>query len=297
MYETPDEHPRIDPGERDYINHSIGPARAGNQGAVPWKKLLTSFPVWAVVMGNLCYNWPFFMLLAVLPQYMKEVLRFNIESNGIYSMLPYLSLFLCVNIWGYICDRIGARQCLSTTAVRKLSTVIGTLIPDILYVVVSFLDCSQALIAVVLMSAAIGISGTNMQGYLINPYDIAPKYATAILCLSNTVSVATGIVSPYIVASLTVDKTREQWQLVFFLTSGLGIACMIFYLIFGSGVQMKWTLEEKGGKEGGINDPRLNFEVIIPEITDDTDISKERDELILSGADESESLFQRNVST
>ena len=54
-------------------------------------------------------------------------------------------------------------------------------------------------------------------------------------------SVATGIVSPYVVAALTVDKTREEWQTVFFLTAGIITACMVFYLIFGSGTRMEWT--------------------------------------------------------
>ena len=259
MFETPEEHPRINPREKKYIMHTIAQTHSQNKGAIPWMKLLTSLPVWAVVLGNICYNFPFFMLLAVLPQYMKEILQFDIKSNGFYSMLPYIMLFVCTNLWANICDRLHTRKILSTTAIRKLSTVIGTLIPDILYVIISFLDCDYSLVVVVLMSCAIGLSGTNMQGYLINPYDIAPQYATAILCLGNTVGVATGIVSPYIVAAMTVDKSREEWQGVFFLTSALGVACMTFYLVFGSGKQMEWTKTSKLAQVM----PSLDYEIDI----------------------------------
>ncbi|XP_005107785.1 uncharacterized transporter slc-17.2 [Aplysia californica] len=245
MYETPDTHPRIDPREREFIKQSIGGTNKENRGAIPWLKIFSSIPVWAVVVAQLGYNWAFFMLLAMLPQYMKEVLQLDIQSNGFYSMLPYVALSLCTNIWGSLCDCLLRRKVVSLTGVRKLSTAVGTVVPGILYVIISFLDCSQALWVVLLMTFAIGISGTNLQGFLINPYDIAPRYATAVLCLSNTIAVGSGIVSPYVVAAMTVNKTREEWQGVFFLTSGIGLACLVFYLIFGSGVEMEWAKAPK----------------------------------------------------
>ena len=242
FYETPEEHPRIDPREREYIVQSIAKAHgAAKRGAIPWRKLFTSLPVWAVILGNVGFNFPFFMLLAVLPRYMREVLKFDIESNGYYCMVPFITLFVITNVYRPICSVLKEKRILSVTAIRKVSAVLGTFVPGVLYVVISFLDCDYAMVVVVLMSFAIGFSGANMQGYYINPYDIAPQYATAILCLGNTASVATGIVSPYIVAALTVDKTREEWQQVYFLTAGIVTACMVFYLVFGSGTQLEWT--------------------------------------------------------
>ena len=49
-------------------------------GYIPWRAILTSGPLWAIVVAHFSYNWTFYTLLTLLPTYMKEVLGFSIQQ-------------------------------------------------------------------------------------------------------------------------------------------------------------------------------------------------------------------------
>lgn len=47
---------------------------------VPWKEILTSWPVWGIVFAHFANNWGFYTLLTCLPMYLKYVLRFDMTQ-------------------------------------------------------------------------------------------------------------------------------------------------------------------------------------------------------------------------
>jgi len=47
---------------------------------MPWLSFLTSGPVWAIVIANICMDWGGYTLLTQIPTFYKEVLLFDIES-------------------------------------------------------------------------------------------------------------------------------------------------------------------------------------------------------------------------
>jgi hypothetical protein len=74
-------HKSITEEERTYIIESI----ASQQGRridvpTPWKCILTSSPVWAIVVMHTCQNWGFYTLLTCIPTYFNDVLQFDISS-------------------------------------------------------------------------------------------------------------------------------------------------------------------------------------------------------------------------
>lgn len=92
----------------------------------------------------------------------------------------------------------------------------GHLVPGMLLIVLSYLDCNQSHIAVVVLTLAIGLGGLAFCGILINFYDIAPVYATKIMTVSNAVSMIPGILVPYVVAEVTKD-VRSMFLIGFIL--------------------------------------------------------------------------------
>jgi hypothetical protein len=47
---------------------------------VPYKKIATSMPFWAILVAHCGQNWGFYMLLTQLPTYMKNVLGFDVKT-------------------------------------------------------------------------------------------------------------------------------------------------------------------------------------------------------------------------
>lgn len=47
---------------------------------IPWRSIVTSMPVLAIVVAHFSYNWTFYTLLTLLPTYMSDILGFSIQQ-------------------------------------------------------------------------------------------------------------------------------------------------------------------------------------------------------------------------
>lgn len=63
---------------------------------VPWKSILLSLPVWAIIITHGCSVFGYFTVVNQLPSYMKQVLHYNIKENGLLSSLPYLGEYTLI---------------------------------------------------------------------------------------------------------------------------------------------------------------------------------------------------------
>lgn len=46
----------------------------------PWKKLLTSSAVWALIIGEIGHDWGLYTMITDLPKYMSDVMHFKIAE-------------------------------------------------------------------------------------------------------------------------------------------------------------------------------------------------------------------------
>nr|XP_023014997.1 sialin [Leptinotarsa decemlineata] len=105
--DSPAQHPRISMEERMEIETKIAEGEGGKSikpDTVPWMKLMTSFPVWAIIITHGCSVFGYFTVVNQLPTYMKDVLHFNIKKNGLLSSLPYLGKYVMAIISSYFAD-------------------------------------------------------------------------------------------------------------------------------------------------------------------------------------------------
>ena len=49
----------------------------------PWLSMLTSVPVWAIVVAHFAENWGFYTWLTELPTFMKHVLHVELTEVGV----------------------------------------------------------------------------------------------------------------------------------------------------------------------------------------------------------------------
>ncbi|GFW06674.1 hypothetical protein TNCV_3287751 [Trichonephila clavipes] len=90
VYETPEKHPYISEEEIKVIRYGQD-HKTWEKSPTPWKSILSSFSVWALVITHFGQNWGFYTLLTELPTYLSSILHFNIKKNGIVSSLPYMT--------------------------------------------------------------------------------------------------------------------------------------------------------------------------------------------------------------
>ncbi|KAH1181246.1 hypothetical protein KIL84_002180 [Mauremys mutica] len=221
-YESPAQHPTITEEERRYIEESIGESASLMNPLVkfkaPWRKFFTSMPVYAIIVANFCRSWTFYLLLISQPAYFEEVFGFQISKVGLLSALPHLVMTIIVPIGGQIADFLRSRRIIKGVAI-------------------SFLVL------------AVGFSGFAISGFNVNHLDIAPRYASILMGISNGVGTLSGMVCPIIVGAMTKHKTREEWQYVFLIASLVHYGGVVFYGIFASGEKQPWAEPEETSPE------------------------------------------------
>uniref|UniRef100_G1QZ83 Vesicular glutamate transporter 1 n=1 Tax=Nomascus leucogenys TaxID=61853 RepID=G1QZ83_NOMLE len=250
-YESPALHPSISEEERKYIEDAIGEsAKLMNpltKFSTPWRRFFTSMPVYAIIVANFCRSWTFYLLLISQPAYFEEVFGFEISKVGLVSALPHLVMTIIVPIGGQIADFLRSRRIMSTTNVRKLMNCGGFGMEATLLLVVGYSHSKG--VAISFLVLAVGFSGFAISGFNVNHLDIAPRYASILMGISNGVGTLSGMVCPIIVGAMTKHKTREEWQYVFLIASLVHYGGVIFYGVFASGEKQPWAEPEEMSEE------------------------------------------------
>ncbi|KAJ8946330.1 hypothetical protein NQ318_004220 [Aromia moschata] len=254
VFDSPAQHPRISEEERRDIEERIAEGEGG-KGAkpdrVPWVKILTSLPVWAIVVTHGCSVFGYFTVVNQLPTYMKDVLHFNIKSNGLLSSLPYLGKYMMAVMASWLADKLRKSGKLSTTATRKTFTTFAVFTPALLMVVQAVWGISAPL-SVSVFTASLFFNGAVTAGYLANGLDIAPNFSGTIFGMANTLSSFGGWLSTKIVAILTKENsTFETWRYIFWILVFTYAFGAVFYLVFGTGKLQKFNSVQGGDARDG----------------------------------------------
>ncbi|XP_066541454.1 vesicular glutamate transporter 3 isoform X3 [Hoplias malabaricus] len=166
---------------------------------------------------------------------------------GILSAVPHMVMTIVVPIGGQLADFLRSRKILSTTTVRKIMNCGGFGMEATLLLVVGFSHTRG--VAISFLVLAVGFSGFAISGFNVNHLDIAPRYASILMGISNGVGTLSGMVCPLIVGALTKHKTRLEWQNVFLIASMVHYCGVIFYAIFASGEKQDWADPESTSDE------------------------------------------------
>ncbi|KAK6628099.1 hypothetical protein RUM44_010581 [Polyplax serrata] len=242
VFDTPAQHPRISAEERRVIEDAIGVSSTGNKHlSVPWKAMLTSLPVWAIIVTHGCSVFGYFTVVNQLPTFTKYILHYNIKANGLLSSLPYLGKYLFAVMTSYLADYLRQSNKLTTTATRKIFTSFAVITPGLLMVVQVYFGYDKVA-SIAIFTLALTINGAVTAGYLSNGLDIAPNFSGTIFGLANTLSSLGGFLSTLMVGTLTQDnQVYQQWQIVFWILSATYITGGLTFLLFGTGELQPWN--------------------------------------------------------
>ncbi|KAG8266869.1 hypothetical protein J6590_061695 [Homalodisca vitripennis] len=69
-------------------------ARSSNTMPTPWRQILTSGPMWALLIASLCHEWGYSMLLIEVPSYLSHVFGFDIKQQKLPRVPPKLAFAL-----------------------------------------------------------------------------------------------------------------------------------------------------------------------------------------------------------
>ncbi|KAJ8668264.1 hypothetical protein QAD02_009927 [Eretmocerus hayati] len=210
----------------------------------PWQSILTSKPVWALILMETSSTWGLTILSTGVPKYMDSILRFSVKDNGLFSSLPYLCMWICGFISAAISDWQIAKGKLDVTTARKTFATISSLGLSVFIVAASFAGCNRYL-AVILITIGFMMNGCSYCSIKVNAWDLGPNYVGALSGVTNGISTLSGIVAPYLIGVLTSHQTISEWQFIFCITFAIFVVSNIVFLVFGSGEPQIWNDSRK----------------------------------------------------
>jgi ACS family sodium-dependent inorganic phosphate cotransporter len=186
---------------------------------VPWRRLLLSRPVLAIVVGQLAGAWTLYVLLLWLPSYFRDVHGVSVANAGLLSAGPWLVMALTMNIGGSVSDRMIQRG-VSATTVRKIMQCGGLVVSGLFLLAVR--DADTPGVALLLMMGAVASLGFIWCGFAAGILDVAPRHGSLLVGFSNTFGQIPGIVGVAVTGWL-VDITGT-YAAAFVLAAAIGLA-------------------------------------------------------------------------
>ncbi|XP_015588670.1 putative inorganic phosphate cotransporter isoform X2 [Cephus cinctus] len=242
-YNNPNEHPFVSEREKKFLHGFMKEHTHNKVPAVPWRHIMTSKPLWALIFAQIGHDWGFFTMITDLPKYMSSVLKFSIKNNGMLSSLPYLCMWLCSVLSSWLADWIIVKGYISRTNVRKLGTTIASVGPGLFIIGASYAGCDRVTV-VILFTLGMTLMGAFYPGMKVNALDLSPNYSGTLMALVNGIGAFTGILTPYIVGVLTPNQTVSEWRLVFWIVLGVFIITNIVFILYASGDVQPWNSPE-----------------------------------------------------
>ncbi|XP_074303071.1 sodium-dependent phosphate transport protein 1, chloroplastic-like [Silene latifolia] len=225
---SPLEDPELRPAEKKLILSSCILSKQPIK-TIPWKKILSKSPVWALIVCHFCHNWGTFIILTWMPTYYHQVLKFNLTDSGMLSVVPWITMALCANLGGWIADTLVSKG-YSVTTVRKIMQTVGFLGPAFFLTQLSHVD--SPIMAVLCMACSQGTDAFSQSGLYSNHQDIAPRYSGILLGLSNTAGVLAGVLGT---AATGYILQHGSWDNVFEVSVGLYLVGTVVWNLFSTG--------------------------------------------------------------
>lgn len=256
VYDDPHRQMFVSAAEVKYITTQIyGSNERPKFSSPPWKSILTCRPFYGLLLFITMNGMSYYVIFISGPNYMKQVLHFDIAKNGLLNATPYLSSFFSSLAAGPLADFVIARQWMSVTNTRKTFTLIGGLSSAGFILAMGFTACDPKL-PVMFLIISWGIGGLVTAGPGISCLDISPQHAGSVMGILNTFSNVGGFISPALVQLLTHGQGKQhQWQNVFFMTAGFTGVASLFYVVLGSSVEQQWTSADESEAAVQMEDP------------------------------------------
>ncbi|MFU8817354.1 MAG: ACS family MFS transporter [Pseudomonadales bacterium] len=225
---SPETHPTISPRELAHIQADLG--APPEPVSIPWRRLLSKAPIWAIIINHFCVNWGNYVILSWLPTYVVQELDVDIASVGLYTVVPFMASFVFINVAGWVADRL-LQTSLSITAVRKIMQTVGCAGPALFLVLIGSVTTAEGAIA--LMAGVMGLAAFAMGGFGVNHLDVAPRYAGVLMGISNTAGTLPGIIG--VIATGFILDATGSWAIVFGTAAGVYLFGLAVWLLFATG--------------------------------------------------------------
>ncbi|XP_033726728.1 sialin-like [Pecten maximus] len=240
IFESPAVHTRISKVEKQYIESTTG-VRHNKSYPTPWKAILTSSAMWAIILTAFLQTWGIYVTHTTLPRYMHNIQKFDIAQDGLLMALPNLFNIFASVVGSWFADFLLRKQWMSTSTVRKVLNTLGLLPAALCLPFISLAGCDHVTV-VALIIFGNGMLGVCGSGIWVNILDIGNNFSGLTMGLANFAANLSGVISPYFVGLMTNNnETMKQWNLIFYVSMAFYLLGVLIFIVFARGSEQPWN--------------------------------------------------------
>lgn len=231
----PEEHSQVNPAELALIY--AGQQETGRkQTRASWKvwwSMLYCWNQWANCLQQFCRNFFFTFFITGFPAFLEYAYEIPASEAGMLSAIPLTTVIVGLFVGGQSIDAI-LRRTGSHWLSRSALAGGGHLICGLLVLAAAWAPNVNT--AVALIGAGIFFFGFGSPCTWAITMDIAGKYTSPFIAVSNTVGVIAGIWCPKVTGQMFVDAKSGAigWDRIFFLFAGINLLAAILWFSINS---------------------------------------------------------------
>jgi MFS family permease len=194
---------------------------------VPWRRLLATPTLWAMVVGNFGSGYLGWFYAAWLPSYLESARHFSVAQIGWAASVPYLFGFAGSLTGGWLCDRL-ARAGLTPTLSRKAPIVAG-LAGGAAWTILALFAPTNATALAAICAALFFANVATASIWALAVIAAPARWTGSVGALQNLGGYAGGALAP-ILTGLTLEATHS-FAAAMALASAAGALGALVYLV------------------------------------------------------------------
>jgi ACS family glucarate transporter-like MFS transporter len=194
----PEEHPRVNSGERQMLGADQRALNPGPKVAVktPWRTILSSRSVWGLLLSYFFHGYTPFIYFTWFFIYLTHVRGLTVAKGGWWGTTPFIAMTVMSPIGGWLSDK--AVKHFGTRRGRQSTAFIGMTCSALLLFLGSRTENNAA--AILMLAGAAGFSNFAAPSWWASCIDLAPNHSGSLSALMNTCANSAGGIAPVLTA-------------------------------------------------------------------------------------------------
>ncbi|TKR59493.1 hypothetical protein L596_029153 [Steinernema carpocapsae] len=208
---------------------------------VPYRQIFTDRSVWGILTTGFGDSLGYFIFFLYGPLYVNKVLHFEVEKTGVFAAVPYIVSMGTKFLGGVFLYKV---TCLSESLRISIFTVSSQAIMSINFIILTLLSSSMPMLAELIFTITIAVSGLHFIGLMTAAQIISQKYTHIISSAIAAQESVIGLALPPLVSLLAPNHSPSEWAMVFYYIVGVLVVTNISFVVLTKIRPAKWAQED-----------------------------------------------------
>uniref|UniRef100_A0A1I8ABJ8 MFS domain-containing protein n=1 Tax=Steinernema glaseri TaxID=37863 RepID=A0A1I8ABJ8_9BILA len=222
-----------------------GKSTASHKEPVPYKAILASLPIWGVWISNIGGNLGFHILLQYGPTYLNKVLKYEIQSTGFATAVPYVAATLVKVVAGPFSDHA---TCISEKNRMVIFTIISQGCMALCFVFLAIIPVEMSFVGWLAYTAAIAFSGLNCVGVVKCAQLVSRHHIHFVMAVTSFIASSVVLILPAFVRILAPNNADDEWAMMFWIIAILIVVTNAFFVVVADATPAEWTRSTSAGE-------------------------------------------------